>query len=107
MVLIDASKYDIFPDNLDNITFYDVLDYPKTLPKTLPWWLKLYHLFKPPIYVRRIPKIINHPHIYWDGHWLKSNQSQINVRYNPDDITKSKVIEFMEGLGGFKIAALC
>jgi hypothetical protein len=104
MVLIDLSKYDVFPTGLDIVRFYDLLDDYKDIPK-LPysWWQYIYFYFKPPNRVKRIDHINQHPNIYWDGRYLPSNPPQITIRYNPKNITKTDVEDFMYSLGGYVV----
>jgi len=106
MVFIDISKYEIFPNNLEKIKFYDILDYSKYNRPKIPFtlWERIIHLFKgAPLYVSRPEKIKNHPNLYWNGYYLKSNPAQIVIHYNPLNIHKYEVIDFMNNLGGYKI----
>jgi hypothetical protein len=104
MVFVDASKYDVFPEGLESVIFYDTLDEgDASIPKTSTWWQQIMHRFRPPIRIKRIDSICSHPDIYWNGYYLESNPPQIVIRYNPARITRIQVEDFMYSLGGYVV----
>lgn len=105
MVFVDLSKYDVFPEGLESVIFYDTLDEGgESIPKIpYTWWQQVMHRFKPPIRIKRIEEIYKHPNIYWNGYYLESNPPQIVIRYNPSIITRIQVEDFMYSLGGYVV----
>lgn len=103
MVFVDASKYDVFPEGLESVIFYDTLYRDTLISKTPTWWQQVMHRFKPPIRIKIIEQIYSHPDIYWNGRNLESNPPQIVIRYNPTRITRIDVEDFMYSLGGYVV----
>ena len=60
----------------------------------------IYNFFTPHKYIRSLNSIDNHPNIYC-GLYLPNDPQQLKIYYNPDNITRIDVEDFMYSLGGF------